>query len=378
MSTAILLALLACSDGAAPPRAPTVPVVVAPVSRGEATVTVILDGEVSDPLEAQVGAEVAGTVVAIPGRLGAPVERGSTVVELDPRPFRIALAQATGGLAAAQAEVAVRQAARDRARAAHDRVTEVAGRDPRAVSSREADDVRLALAEAEAALGAAQAQVMVRRAAVDAADLDLARCAMRTPVDGVVSRQDARLGMRLGVGTPVFGVSATAALEVMLDAGEAWAGRVMPGAPVVVTVPGRPNLSTTGEVAGVAASAQGVGRSQRVRVALPDVPAGLMPGLGVRGEISVTHLGDALSVPRDAIVNGAVFVVDGGTARRVPVEVIDAGRDRVVVAADLAGTESVVVRGNEALSDGASVAVVGGPSAAAAAASPPNPSSPRP
>ncbi|MBM4393461.1 MAG: hypothetical protein FJ090_20245, partial [Deltaproteobacteria bacterium] len=118
--------------------------------------------------------------------------------------------------------------------------------------------------------------------------------------------------------------------------------------------------------------AQGSGRTQRLRVVLNGAPLGLLPGMAVRGEVVVAELANALAVPRDAVVNGAVFVVDGDKAREVRVTVLDAGRDSLVVDAMLAAGDRVVVRGNEALSDGGAVSPVGPPATA------PPPSSPRP
>ncbi|MBM4393374.1 MAG: biotin/lipoyl-binding protein, partial [Deltaproteobacteria bacterium] len=117
-----LLLALACSNGAPPPKSASLPVVVGEVSQGPATIRVTLDGEVLDAEEAEVGAEVAGTVLAVPARVGQSVSKGDEVILLDPRPFRIALEQADALRMAAEADVAVRSAALDRARASQLRV----------------------------------------------------------------------------------------------------------------------------------------------------------------------------------------------------------------------------------------------------------------
>ncbi len=369
-----LLFALACSNGAPPPKSASLPVVVGEVSRGPATIRVTLDGEVLDAGDAEVGAEVAGTVLAVPARVGQSVAKGSVIVQLDPRPFRIALDQAEAMAMDADAEVAVRRAALDRARASQLPVIDVAAAERSAVSPREEEEARLIVAEAGAALQAAEAQRAMRAAGVQVAALDLSRATMRAPVDGVVSQQWVKIGQRVAPGTPCVAVAATGALEVLLDAGEAWTGRVSPGAAVALRVPAREDLAASGTVAGIVPAAQGTGRTQRLRVLLDAAPTGLLPGMAVRGEVVVAELADALAVPRDAVVNGAVFVVDGDKARKVPVTILDAGRDSLVVEATLLPGEKVVVRGNEALSDGGSVSVLGaGPAATA-----PPPSSPRP
>ena len=81
--------------------------------------------------------------------------------------------------------------------------------------------------------------------------------------------------------------------------------------------------------------------------------------MAVRGEVTVSALENALQAPRDAVVNGAVFVAEGEKARKVVVSVLDNGRDTLIIEAELTGTEQVVIRGNEALQDGATISVIG-------------------
>ena len=340
------------------------------VTQGSAAVRVTLDGEVRSPGEALSSTEIAGTVVAAPARIGARVHKGDTLVALDARPFRIALAQADAVLAQADAAVAVKRAAFDRVRVATTRLMSVAERDPGAISERETEDARLALSEAEAALRAAEAERDVRTASKQAAELDVSRTTLRAPVDGIVSRQEARLGARLAAGTLVSGVVSSGALEVTLDVGEVWAGRIVPGAIAHLQVPSRPEITAEGIVGGVVPAADGASRNQRARVDLPDPPPGLLPGLAVRAVVEVETLADALQVPRDAVASGSVFVVSEGKARKVAVTAVGTGGESVVVTGEMAAGDVVVIRGNEALQDGTPVNVVtmGGAASSPAAA----------
>lgn len=352
--------MLACGGDAAPPRSFTVPVVTAPVVRGPAEVRVTLDGEVRSPGEALISAEIAGTVTDVPARIGSDVRRGEVLLELDGRPARIALAQAKAGVSQADATVAVKRAAFDRVRVASSRILEVAAKDPGAISSREVEDARLGLSEAESAWRAGEAELAVRAAAAEAAELDVARTVLRSPVAGIVSRQEARIGQRVTPGTLLAGVVAGGALEVVLDVGEVWAGRIVPGAAVAVSVPSRPDIVAAGVIGGVVPAAETGSRNQRARVDLPDPPPGLIPGLAVRAVVEVEKIADALQVPRDAVSGGAVYVVAESKAVRVPVTVrSDAGAVLVVEGSVEAGA-NVVVRGNEALQDGTPVSVVQG------------------
>lgn len=355
----ILLVATGCDGEAAPPKGFAVPVVLGPLSRGPAEILVTLDGEVLSPDEAILGAELAAVVESVPARVGQRVSKGDVLVQFDSQPFRIAEAQAKAALQAADAEVAVRTAARDRVQSTTSRMLEVASAGTGAVSKGETEEARLLLAEANAALGVSIAQLALREAALDAARLDVSRTRLRAPLDGVVSRQEARIGQRTILGAPLVAVTANGRLEIVLEAGEAWIGRIQEGAEVRVSLPARPGTEATGVVSGVVPSSSGSGRTQRIRIDLSTPPEGMVPGMAVRGEVTVSALENALQAPRDAVVNGAVFVAEGEKARKVVVSVLDNGRDTLIIEAELTGTEQVVIRGNEALQDGATISVIG-------------------
>jgi len=109
---------------------------------------------------------------------GQPVKAGQILFEIDPQPYRAALAQAQAALAQAQAAKA--QAERDLARA-----RPLSQLD--ALSQRELD-------AAEAAGAATVAQVQAAAASVQTAQLNLGYTTVRSPIDGTVSRAQIRLG----------------------------------------------------------------------------------------------------------------------------------------------------------------------------------------
>ncbi len=358
----LLILLLGCQKAASGPPAFTVPVVLGSVQRGPAVVRQHLLGELTSLAESSVAAETAGTVEAVPARVGSPVAVGTLLVQLDPAAARIALDAAQARQAAAEADVAGRIAARDRLEADRARLGKVQGSQPDAVSAQALQDAELRLQEAQAALDAALANRELRRAEVAAARLELARCSLRSPVAGVVARQDARIGQRVAPGTVLVEVVATGELEALLDLGEGQAGQILQGSPLVLQVPGRVELgSYEGQVGGVVPAAESRSRNQKLRVDLAIPPTGWLPGMAVEGEVQVAALSDAVQVPRDAVFGGAVFAVADGKAKKVPVQLrYDAGA-MLVVEAELAGVDQVVVRGNEALQDGSPVTVVGTP-----------------
>jgi len=109
---------------------------------------------------------------------GQRVKAGQILFEIDPQPYRAALAQAEASLALAEAAQA--QAVRDLARA-----KPLSALD--ALSQRELD-------AAEAANSATAAQVRAAQAAVKTAELNLGYTTVRAPIDGDMSRAQIRIG----------------------------------------------------------------------------------------------------------------------------------------------------------------------------------------
>ncbi|HVP15548.1 MAG TPA: efflux RND transporter periplasmic adaptor subunit [Terriglobales bacterium] len=79
-------------------RAPRVAVTVARVERRDVPLQIVTTGTVEPVQTANVGSQVGGVVESIEFREGQDVPAGRVLIQLDPRPFRAALAQAEGQL----------------------------------------------------------------------------------------------------------------------------------------------------------------------------------------------------------------------------------------------------------------------------------------
>ena len=168
---------------------------------------VVVDFEQRAPAEvlplndSLLAAEVNAVVRAIGADVGAVVRRGDLLVELDPSDFKLRLEAAEAALASAQAR-------RDDARAKLDRARRLGSE--QYVSADELLSRETALAVAEADIRSAGAQVEVER-------LNLERCTVEAPFDGVIRSRAAQVGAYVTVGAPLLRVAQTDALELDAD-----------------------------------------------------------------------------------------------------------------------------------------------------------------
>jgi membrane fusion protein (multidrug efflux system) len=184
----------------------------------------------------QITPQVAGSVVTIGADDGDLVHAGDILIKLDPADAEVALAQAKANLAStvrkvrglysnvtgAQAEVAARKIAVDKAQADFNRRRDLAKTG--AISAEELSHAEDTLTTAQSALTSAQQQFQTNKVLVDdtvvashpdvqtaaaklrAAFLDNVRTSIVAPVDGYVAKRSVQLGQRVAPGTPLMAV----------------------------------------------------------------------------------------------------------------------------------------------------------------------------
>ena len=184
----------------------------------------------------QITPQIAGTVTSIGADDGDRVHTGDVLVQFDPSDADVALAEAKANLAntvrkvrglyssvnGAQADVAARQVAVDKARADYNRRRDLAKSG--AISAEELSHASDALTTAESGLITSQQQYQTSKVLVDdtvvashpdvqasvaklrAAFLDDVRTTLVAPVDGYVAKRSVQVGQRVQPGAPLMAV----------------------------------------------------------------------------------------------------------------------------------------------------------------------------
>jgi membrane fusion protein, multidrug efflux system len=183
-----LVALL-CFSGckAKHPKATAVPPTVEVTTVTQADVPIYHDwiGVLDGLVNAHIRAQVTGYLKTQNYTEGDPIKEGDLLFEIDPRPFKAALAQAKGQLAQAEARLGKTK-------------LDVERYGPlvkdKAISQEEYDDAVQANLEAQAAVVAAKAQV-------EQAEVNLGFTRITSPINGTASIATGQIGDLVGPGT---------------------------------------------------------------------------------------------------------------------------------------------------------------------------------
>jgi HlyD family secretion protein len=169
------------------------------VDRGDVSQRIVAHGTLQPQHRVHVGSQVSGIVEEIHVDFNSPVRRGQVLARIDPSTFIAAVRSAEAELSAAEAN-------HELAQLHWRRVQEL----------REAQIVALAeVEEARTQLRQTEAQLSVRRQALERARRELERCTILSPTDGIVISRDVDVGQ-----TVAASLSAPVLFEIASDLGE--------------------------------------------------------------------------------------------------------------------------------------------------------------
>ena len=334
-------------------------------------------GYVTPRRRATVSTQITGTLTQVLIEEGDHVQKGQVLARLEDSALRAGLDAARANLASAQAQVASAQAQLTQAQSDERRQAELLASGM--VTKAAGDQARTAVATAVAQLDARRREADAARAQLGQAQVNFDYSVVRAPFAGVVTEKAAQVGeivsplsagggfTRTGVGTIVDMDS----LEIEVDVAEAYIGQVKPDMPAEAVLDAYPDWKIPAHVIAVIPAADRGKGTVKVRVALEQKDARLVPDIGVR--VSFLARKDATSaepvraargalVPASAVVqrdgHAAVFVVVDGKAvlHAVTPATPDIGTMKSIPAGIAAG-DRVVLAPPDALRDGAAVKI---------------------
>ena len=326
------------------------PVEVEAVSPRRVEYAVRAVGSIEAFEQVQVTARIAGAVDKLDFAEGDRVKAGQVLVEIEPRRFQIAVESAQAALARTKAELAETQAALQRRQEANEK-------SPGLVKAEEIESMRARVAAQDAARAAAESQLHL-------AELNLRDAFVRAPIAGQIESRDVRTGQYVQPGTPVATLLRRDPLLVRFQVPELDAASLLREQKVRFSVrdEGQPLNAV---ITHVAQAADATSRMVMVTARVDDPRAGeLRPGAFAQVTVPIDAHDDAPVVAETAIrpsEKGFVaFVVTEGVAHeRVLTLGLRTLDGKVEVKQGLGVGDLLVVRGAEALTDGAKVKLPG-------------------
>lgn len=295
----------------------------------------------------QVTARVAGAIEKVAFREGDEVSAGKPLVDIEPARFQIALSQAKAQLERAQSAQVVAKASTERREAVNEK-------NPGLIRGEELETFRASAAAANADLSAA-------RAAVEQAQLNLKDAYVRAPIAGVIQTRTVQTGQYVQPGSVLATVVRKDPMLLRFQVTELDAASLAKGQPANFAVRGTKDRyeATVTLVAGTADP-----KSRLVQITAEVVDAGsLRPGTFAEVSVPVGGSSTAPVIPQTAIRPSErgflAYIVEGDKATERVVELGLATEDgQVEVKTGLAAGDQLVVRGAEALREGATVKVM--------------------
>jgi RND family efflux transporter MFP subunit len=310
-----------------------------------------LPGEVQAYSSTPIYAQVGGYVQKWNFDIGAKVKKGDLLVQIDPRTYEAALAQARGTLARDSATLANTKVdlTRYQALAAQN-----------AVSAQQ-------LAAQQTAVNAQSGIVESDRALVAQASINLAYTRIVAPFDGTVTSRAVDVGNLVMAGspssaTPLFTVADQSRLRVYVRVPQNYASYIRPGMNVSFSVPqypGRTFQATLVASAGAVASATG---TVLVQLGLDNQGGALQPGAYAEVKFPLPSGANGVRLPATALMfrDEGMQVATVDATNHVKLKTIMISRDMgaaVDVGSGLSTKDRVIDNPADALRDGDEVRI---------------------
>ncbi|HKV04827.1 MAG TPA: efflux RND transporter periplasmic adaptor subunit [Candidatus Acidoferrales bacterium] len=318
------------------------------VERADISAKVSLTGTAAAPLnqDVRVSALVAGRIAELNVAEGDRVHVGEVMAKLDDRPYRDQLRQAQAAAQQAKANLENAQLTRKRNEDLFQRG--IAAR-------KDLDDARTQESVATSAMNQAEA-------ALELANLQVARSEIHAPLDGAVVKRFVSVGEQVDgtAAQPIVEVANLRDVEFLANSPAMYLSKMHPGEPVNVTSEAVPGKRFPGRVVAISPAvdpATGVGL---VRIRVPNTDGLLRLGMFLTAETAVDTHAHSLVVPPEAVYRDQsgeprVFIVNQTTATATPVTLGIETKDRVELQAGVREGDTVILTGGYGLGDKAQI-----------------------
>jgi len=334
---------------------------------------------------AELSAEINGIIDSIDNslRVGANVKQGQLLCKIEDNKYRQELAKKESLLGESAAEIqridqdlknareraTIAKKERDLANQEVSRQLEL--REAGAGTEQKLDQTQRELQSAKRFLLEIENQIEVRRleriktdstiksrkADLELAQLDLDRCEIRSPIEGVIAERSVDPGELVNSGSSLFRIVDMSTVEIPVQIPESESGAIVLNATVTVAPPQDEIRTWQGTITRIAPEVDPLNRTVSVYVQVENegLETKLRLGQLVEARINGVLYADAVILPRRAIIDGFAFIKNGDVAERREPVVLRALGDDLILNDGVKEGENLIISNLEVLYNGAKV-----------------------
>jgi multidrug efflux system membrane fusion protein len=335
---------------------PSATVGTAPVAASDAPITLAAIGTVQPIVSATVRAQLSGNIFTINFTEGQVVAKGQLLAQIDPRPYRLALAQAEANLARDEATLNLSRVDLQRYRTllSQDSI------------ARQQVDTQLATVKQN------EGTVAADRAAVGTARLNVQYTSITAPVSGRIGLRQVDIGNYVTPGDTagIAVITQTSPIDVNFAVPQAnlpgilARRRTESALPVQATDQGGQTTLAEGTFLTFDNQIDATTGTVRAKARFPNPDGRLFPNQFVNVSLLVDTLKNAPTIPVTAVRHGTqgdfVFLLqDDKTVKLQIVKIGPANGDKVAILSGVKVGETVITEGADNLEDGSKVTLPG-------------------
>lgn len=273
-----------------------------------------------------------GTVDELLVREGQKVKKGDVLARIDADDYRIAMERA--------------KAAYDLAKAEYERDKAIYAKGVIPTAELDANETQMQTAKAD----------------FENAQLQYDRCLVTAPMNGIVRKLDAKVGLQLAIGDPIGEILEIDRLKAVVGIPESDVTAVRGLDTVDLSLQALEDRRVTGTVHYLSSSPETVARLFRLELAIDNAGGEILPGMFVRADVIKKTVPDAIVIPFYSVVSRNneqyVFIEKDGVVQKKNVRLGIMEKWMVQVTEGLAAGDRLLVEGHRDVEDKQKVKVV--------------------
>lgn len=276
--------------------------------------------------------KISGTIAEVLVREGQKVKKGDVLLRIDDEDYRIAADRAKSAYQLAKAEYE------------RDKAIYAKGVIP------------------TAELDTNKTRMDTARADYENAQLQLSRCAVTAPMQGVVRKLDAKVGLHLAIGDPIGEILEIDRLKAVVGIPESEVTAVRGIGAIDISLQALGDRIVSGKVHFLSSSPDTVARLFRLELAIDNSSGEILPGMFFRADVVKRTVTNAIVIPFYSVISRNneqyVYVEEDGIVKKKSVRLGIMEKWMVEVVEGLQGGEKLLVEGHRDVEDQQKVKVV--------------------